>query len=284
MGGTVVVCLDLKMKGSKADVERIYITPDCKPYKLFVTGDATVCPDGHEPVGNGVAFVKRPKGSKRDAYTATPSQQVAERPGVIRLSWDEYADEKGAVLIIFLFPDGYVLHSADQAEPSPLVCKIFKKRMAIFWLLGNTHRASVSCSMEPLKAGDDISQLNKELNSEFFRRRPGAHGECSIQISPAVRSSNRWISGSFFLSAAIIFFALFAAAAKMLSVLVLALIIVGCLLFTIIVGVLVLAGEGRLQGKDLVEIVRLTLQQVPVLGNVARSEKQDTGDYTHGHK
>jgi hypothetical protein len=89
--------------------------------------------------------------------------------------------------------------------------------------------------------------------------------------------NNPWISGSFYLFAAVVVLVMLLAAGKLLSPWWLPVLILGGLLFVTVLGALQLRNDGRLKEKSFLELMKLAFRQIPLLGKLARFGKKDDG-------
>jgi RNA polymerase subunit RPABC4/transcription elongation factor Spt4 len=80
------------------------------------------------------------------------------------------------------------------------------------------------------------------------------------------RTSNPWISGSFYLAAMIILLSLLLAVAKMVHPLVLPIVIIGAILAVSLIGAFQLRQDKSLNEKNFLKLMLLTFKQLPFVG------------------
>jgi predicted nucleotide-binding protein len=154
--------LDLEFVGSEVecDVERLDATTAVEG--LHISWNATVCPDGTDPVGRGIVFVWRPPGYYRRRYHSKPDRLDGS------FSWVHPVE--GELMLVLALPRGYVLPSVDDAQPALVRCKEIpgQGRMAAYWILTGGSRAQVSWRMERVQG--DMNAHVAALNDEAAKR------------------------------------------------------------------------------------------------------------------
>jgi hypothetical protein len=88
---------------------------------------------------------------------------------------------------------------------------------------------------------------------------------------------NPWITGSFYLASFVVIGALFLVMGRVVNMFALPVILVASILGISIVGAFQLRHDDRLQDKSFLELMRLTLSYLPILGKTERSQKKSTG-------
>lgn len=166
-GNLVVLDLDFRNSILECLVDRFDPVSTDEP--LFVSWNAIECPPGFDSSGNGVIFVARPPGYKRQSYRAKP-----DALGDHRYSWADKVYFDG-IMIVLILPEGYVIRSIDSTTPSPTRMKMFGERLAWYWAIPNERdRAEVSWQINPINdlGITSLSDHTETLNNEAVARGP----------------------------------------------------------------------------------------------------------------
>jgi hypothetical protein len=155
---------------------------DYEPYDaievLRVSWNSTRRPRGYESVGNGVAYTLIPAGYRREGpHPGEPD--VLDRD---RFSWIHPVRGEGLMLIAVL-PEGYALVPPDgDADSWPIVSKIFRGRMALYWLHpGNDgERTRTTWRMRRVEP-DQIPRESARLNAQAIEKR-GPRKPIGVQV------------------------------------------------------------------------------------------------------
>jgi internalin A len=97
----------------------------------------------------------------------------------------------------------------------------------------------------------------------------------SKSTSPSV--NNPWIAGSFYLFTAVVLIFLLMVAGKVLSPWWLPVLILGGLLLITVIGALQLKNDERIKEQSFLKLMKLTFQQIPFLGKLARPRRKVEG-------
>jgi hypothetical protein len=92
----------------------------------------------------------------------------------------------------------------------------------------------------------------------------GGTNQQTINLSN-MQKNNPWISGSFYLIAAVIILSLLLVAAKMISIIALPIIIIGGLIIFSVIGAYQLRNDEKLSEKSFLELMQLSFKQIPFI-------------------
>ena len=152
--------------------------------RLRVRWDTERQPENFRPVGGGVAYVFETS-ELQDPLISHDS--IPDDLGGLRYRWTEGL-KLGIpwVMFILILPSG---HTLVAAEPVPARAKIFKDRLALYWILkaGDLGRTQVVCTLKKFE-GSASSKL-VELNLLCSGEGPSPDG--SIQIEDTSPSTSK---------------------------------------------------------------------------------------------
>lgn len=91
-----------------------------------------------------------------------------------------------------------------------------------------------------------------------------------IKKDPPIRNKSAWANGSFYLFTFLVIIVSLGVLAKSVPFYTLALIIIAGVLFIPIIGALQLRQDNRLREKTFMELIRLVINQLPLIGSIAK--------------
>lgn len=150
--------------------------------RLRVRWDAEHEPENFEPVGGGVAYVSKTD----DLKTLSSRDSIPDDLGGCRYRWSEGLNSGIPwVMFVLILPKG---HTLTTAEPKPARAKIFKDRLALYWILkadeiGRTQVVATLGAFEG-SASSKLVELNRFCSGE----NPPPNN--SIQIDDASRETS----------------------------------------------------------------------------------------------
>lgn len=149
--------------------------------RLQVRWDAEREPENFRPVAGGVAHV-----FKTDQLQVLPisHDSIPDDLGGLRYRWSEGLNSGIPwVMFVLILPSG---HTLVAAEPKPARAKVFKDRLALYWILkaDNLGRTQVICTLNTFEgsASSKLIELNRFCSGES----PPPNG--SIEIEGGSRS------------------------------------------------------------------------------------------------
>jgi hypothetical protein len=166
-----LVVLDLQMNGSAVKCKVDRLDQQDASQGLHVSWNATECPAGAQSFGNGAVFVWRPQGGYyRRKYHSAPDILDG------KYSWVHYV-QGDVLMLVLVFPSGYVLPDVDAAQPTFVRCKelVGQDRMVLYWMLErqgqgvNATTLQVDWEMDSLK-GRNFREHLASLNDEVSKR------------------------------------------------------------------------------------------------------------------
>lgn len=129
--------------------------------------------------------------------------------------------------------------------------------------------------LSPLAVGPLKTEDKKVFYVENYYENAGDDMKSEQKSQAPIKSP--WVSGSFYLLAAVVLITLLAAVGKVLSYWVLPVIVIGGLLLITVVGALQLRQDDRLSEKSFVTLMKLALRQMPLLGKAVKAGPIDQG-------
>jgi amino acid transporter len=90
-----------------------------------------------------------------------------------------------------------------------------------------------------------------------------------------MKKNNPWISGLFYLFATVIIMAGLATIAKVLSVWILPLLILGGLLLLTVIGAFQLRNDNQIEEKNFLALMKLAFKQIPLLGKLLPKKESE---------
>jgi hypothetical protein len=187
-----LVVLNLYFEGDKpkAKVEAIERTHEMRireePIRVSWAADKT--PDGFFAVGDGAAYVRG------DPKPVTLDYSVdLEVTGRFSYSW-RYPTA-GSIMIVLIFPSGYVL---TDSNPSPVRAKVIQNgRLAAYWILEGPNRAGgaeVNWTME--RSERDVASTATRINNAAIKRRPDRGGPVVLEPGSTGDRLAAWVLGT----------------------------------------------------------------------------------------
>ena len=115
----------------------------------------------------------------------------------------------------------------------------------------------------------------KELNQQFIDANlPHYLFDKPLKCNP-IKKNNPWISGLFYLFATVIIMAGLATIAKVLSVWILPLLILGGLLLLTVIGAFQLRNDNQIEEKNFLALMKLAFKQIPLLGKLLPKKESE---------
>jgi hypothetical protein len=232
-------------------------------------------PDSFIEVGGGVAYVYDEEGVKQVPPSPDASPDLWDENHYV---WHEGMDEEVSWLMyILILPEGSTLRNPN---PMPRGVKIFDgqqdeqgPRLALFWFLepGDFGRAKLECEVAELEG--DLESEVRWINRNYMRGMDPAPPNPDVVVEDPLRS-NPWISGSFYLFAAVVLITLVALVTNFVAPWALPIVVAGGLIAVLLVGVLQLRNDDALQDESFVTLVVETLKRLPLLNRF--SGERDT--------
>lgn len=152
------------------------------------------------------------------------------------------------------------VHKHYTKGMTEIVCDKSVKRVPIAQLLAGVFSPTELLAVKP--------EDKKVFYVENYYESTGEDMKPERKNYPSLKSP--WVSGSFYLLAAVVLIALLAAVAKAVSYWVLPIIIIGGLLLIIVVSALQLRQDERLSEENFITLIKLSLQQMPLLGKAIK--------------
>jgi hypothetical protein len=141
-------------------------------------------PQGHLPVGRGVAYVyetQEIKEKREDVW----KEIINPRPTEVgsRYKWKHVARGDGLMFILIL-PSGYTI---TDPEPSPEEAKNFENRLALYWMLEGipSKRVEVVWGLKKIEGdlGDEVKRINEVFHSS---KQAPMHGAVGLRYDVAL--------------------------------------------------------------------------------------------------
>jgi hypothetical protein len=159
--------------------------------RLRVRWDSEREPENFKPVGEGVAYVL-----KIDQLVELPVSRdsIPDDLGGLRYRWSEGLNFGIPwVMFVLILPSG---HTLVAAEPMPARAKIFKGRLALYWILraDDLGRTQVECTLKAFEgsASSKLVELNRFCSGES----PPLDGSIQIEDRSPSTSKRVFISYS----------------------------------------------------------------------------------------
>jgi len=243
-----------------------YIEPKTPGSRLRVCWAVESQPDGSIPVGGGVAYLER--GAD---FEILPRRNV-EPPSLDtnRYRWTEGLNyDIPWVMFIFILPAGYTL---AETSPAPAGTRVFQNRIALYWMLeGNKiGRTQIEWTLSPLKRQmkEELIRLNRLVSgtapTETASLTIEDRNKASSTRNAAVQR-NPWVSGTFYLVAAVVIFGVLTVLSLKLPVWALPVVLIAGLLSLVAIGALQLRNDEALSDESFLRLMLETLKRLPLL-------------------
>jgi hypothetical protein len=185
-----LVIFDSRFKEGKLKGDLYYVEVPIG-VRLRVRWDCERAPENFQPVGDGVAYV-----FKTDQLVVLPVSRdsIPDDLGGLRYRWSEGLNFGIPwMMFVLILPSG---HTLAGAEPRSARAKVFKGRLALYWILraDDLGRTQVECSLQTIKG--DVSSKLVELNRFCSGESPPRDGSIQIEDRSPSTSKRVFISYS----------------------------------------------------------------------------------------
>ncbi len=155
-----IVVFNLRIENRSAIGSLEYIEPESTDQLMRVRWAVDSQPRGFTPIGDGVAYIYS-KGPKVDIVPISDDARPTHLESQ-RYQWSEGLGQPGIILMfILILPEGYTL---DNPTPKPSGTKLFKGRLALYWILkgDDIGRTAVEWDMKGIGQGleTEILRIN----------------------------------------------------------------------------------------------------------------------------
>jgi hypothetical protein len=154
-GSLVVLDFAVSESGWTAEVD--LLLPRGAKEWLFVSWNAEDCAGDLTAMGGGCVCVLVPDGYKRLTYPAAAEERIGRW-----LGWSQQVEGEG-MMVVALFPDGYVVDGTEDLRPPPARAKEFRDRLAVYWIVEHGH-ADVSWNPRPVTGASEVAECVNRLN------------------------------------------------------------------------------------------------------------------------
>lgn len=269
-----------ELKGTVHYVERAK-----KSGRLRVRWSVGSKPKSFIEVGGGVAYVYDEKGVEQPPASPDTSPALSDENHHV---WYQGMEEGVPWLMyILILPEGSTLRNPN---PMPRGVKIFDgkqdeqgPRLALFWFLepDEFERAKLECEVAELEG--DLESEVRWISRNYIRGMDPAPPNPNVLVEDPPREekqvpsgSNPWISGSFYLFAAVVLITLVALITNIVAPWALPIVVAGGLIAVLLVGVLQLRNDDALQDESFVTLVVETLKRLPLLNRFSGERDTET--------
>jgi hypothetical protein len=175
--------LELETKNSELVSNTIRYYPNSPNSHLVVTWKARKCPRGFKSVARGVVFARNLEDYIKDSYQADINKQSN------KYFWTEPPVPNGAMLVVIL-PQGYIIPTAEEVNPTFLEAKTFKNKMVLIWIVREKNDIEFSWSMKQVQyiTEEELKDHCARLNKESSEKRKK---EKKINVSNSISIKNR---------------------------------------------------------------------------------------------
>jgi hypothetical protein len=254
-----LIIFDGLMKDGELAGSCEYVEPRVPGTRLRVRwGVAESHPEGFTAVGGGVAYVY----ANETEFERLSTYAAPRHLGGHSYGWSEGLNIGVPwMMFILILPRGYTL---SEMKPAPAGANLFQDRLALYWVLPGNElgRTEMFWTLGQLRTDHktELVRLNRLLSSAAPTQTAGLAIEDVGKMRP-----NPWVSGSFYLIAAVVIIVVLAVLGRSVDPWVLPLVLIAGPLLVLIVGALQLKSDGTLPNETFLKLMLETLKRLPLL-------------------